>query len=108
MLKGTSTNSPGLSTPSEKSSFFGIVNLAPTPPGPPSAFCSKFSFVKVITLASRSDSGGLLLWSVNLASKLNFPTNPEGQPVVSEVLLKVDVRGSNVTESLTILFAEQV
>jgi hypothetical protein len=61
----------------------------------------------VVTLATRSDRGGLLLWSVNLASKLNFPPKPEGQPVVSEVVLKVEVRGSKVTESLTILFTEQ-
>src|SRR5215510_10290134 len=95
MLNGTSTNSPGLSTPSEKSPIFGTVNVAPTPAGPPSAFCSKFPFVKAVTVVRRPDRGGLLLWSVNRAWKLNFPAKPEGQPVVLDVVLKVDVSGSN-------------
>ena len=35
ILNGTSTNSPGLNTPSEKFPTLGIVKVLPTPPGPP-------------------------------------------------------------------------
>ena len=43
ITNGTSSLSPGLRE------VFGGVNIAPTPPGPPSAFCSKFPFVRVVT-----------------------------------------------------------
>src|SRR4249920_2055928 len=78
-LNGTSMNSPGLNTPSEKLPVLGTVKVAPTPAGPPSAFCSRLPFVNVTTFTSNFDRDGLLLLE-SLASKLNFARKAAGQP----------------------------
>src|ERR1700758_5511164 len=48
----------------------------------------------------RSERDGLVLLSVRVALKLNLPTNPDGHPVVSDVVLKLFVSGVNVTREL--------
>ena len=51
------------------------------------AFCNTFPFVNSATSTTRPERGlGLLLLFLSVASKLNCPTNPSPQPVVSEVV----------------------
>src|SRR4030095_8994331 len=102
MLKRTSTNSPGLSSPSEKSPSFTMVKVDPTPPGPKSAFCSKFPLVNVETLAMTWERDGLGLSLVSVALKLNFPIKPPGHPDASVVVLKVELFGTKETNRFMI------
>src|SRR5262249_50841450 len=97
--KGTSTNSPGLSTPSTKPPVFGTVNTDPAPPGPPSAFFNRSPFVKLQTFVSNRVKGWLLRL-VRVATKLKVPTKPAGHPDVSLPVLKVEPTGAKETRSL--------
>ena len=72
IVNGTSTNSPGASAPSENSPVSCTVTIAPTPPGPPSAFCKRLPLVKVLTSVISLESG-LSLMFLSVAVKAEFP-----------------------------------
>src|SRR6516165_6534491 len=95
MTNGTSTNAFLARDPL-------TLSIAPTPPGPPSAFCNRSPLLSSMTLTTRFERGVALAVFVSVAKKWNVPTNPEGQPAGGPVV-KLDDIGTNETKLLSVM-----